>query len=68
METDLAFLLRICAREGYAVTATGGPLGVYDEQQLESVTPSVPLTPQEVSPAYDFEEGTVLPPAAPVVY
>lgn len=68
METDLAFLVRICAREGYAVKATGGQLVVYDEQRLESVTPSVTLAPQDVSPGYGFEDGTGLLSEATVVY
>ena len=68
MEPDLAFLVRVCEREGYAVKATGGQLVVYNERKLEAVTPSATLTLQDVAPGYGFEDGTGLLSAATVAY
>lgn len=68
METDLAFLVRVCARESYAVKATGDQLVVYSEKQMESVAPSITLTAQDVEPGYTFGDGTSLLSSSTVSY
>lgn len=68
METDLVFLVRVCAREGYAVKATGGQLVVYSEKQMEAITPSITLTVQDVEPGYAFGDGTGLLNSSTVSY
>ena len=59
-ETDMAFLARICMREGYAVKVTGKTLVVYSEQAMEATPPTASVFKEQVAPAFDFYAGTGL--------
>ena len=53
-ETDMAFLARICLREGYAVKVTGETLVVFSEQALENAAPQATVDVTQTAPERDF--------------
>lgn len=59
-ETDMAFLARICLREGYAVKITGGNLVVYSEKALETASPQASVDIKSTRPERNFHAGTGL--------
>lgn len=67
-ETDLAFLARVCAREGYAVKVTGGALVVYNEKNMENQPPQKTITPNDVTPGFTFGRGVGMLQQVEVVY
>ena len=67
-ETDMAFLARVCLREGYAVKVTDGSLVVYSEKQMEAQTPQATVDKTQVAPGFDFDAGTGLLSSAEVRY
>lgn len=60
VETDMAFLARVCLREGYAVKVTDDSLVVYSEKALESVEPQETVDKVQTSPESDFSAGVGL--------
>lgn len=58
-ETDITFLTRICALEGYNVKVYGGKLVVFSEFVLKSASSSGTITPTDVT-AYTFDNGEEL--------
>lgn len=56
-ESDIAFLSKICLREGYAVKVSGGGLIVYAEKQMEAQTPALTIARADVQPGYLFYRG-----------
>ena len=67
-ETDMAFLARVCLREGYAVKVTDGSLVVYSEKQMEAQTPQAAVDKTQTAPGFDFDAGTGLLSSAEVRY
>lgn len=67
-ETDMAFLARVCLREGYAVKVTDGSLVVYAEKQMEAQSPQATVDKVQVAPGFDFDTGTGLLSSAEVRY
>ena len=57
-EPDIAFLSRICLREGYAVKVSGGGLIVYAEKRMEAQPPALTIARADVRPGYLFYRGT----------
>ncbi len=57
-ESDLAFLNRVCCREGYVLKVTDGSIVLYDEKQLEA-SPATELDLQNVGEDYLFTRQTV---------
>lgn len=68
METDMAFLSRVCLREGYAVKVTNGNLVVFSEKALENTTPQATVDKIQVSPDHDFSAGVGLLSSSQVRY
>lgn len=57
-ESDIAFLSRICLREGYAVKVSGESLIVYGERQMEAQPPALTVERADVQPGYLFFRGS----------
>lgn len=57
-ETDLAFLDRICKREGYSIKCDNGQLILFSERALESEARAVTINQSEVEPNYFFKRST----------
>ena len=53
-ETGLEFLVKICKREGYSVKICDGALILFSEKEMESVTTSAQITPDDVYAGYEF--------------
>lgn len=56
-ESDFAFLMRVCKREGYAVKVTNKTLIVFSEKYMENQTSGMTINKKEVAPAYTFKNG-----------
>ena len=67
-ETDMAFLSRVCLREGYAVKVTGEALVVFSEQTLENAAPQATVDKAETAPAHQFQAGVGLLSSSQVRY
>lgn len=67
-ETDMAFLARVCLREGYAVKVTDGALVVFSEQALESASPQATVDRTQTAPEQDFQAGVGLLSSSQVRY
>lgn len=67
-ETDMAFLARVCLREGYAVKVTDGALVVFSEQALENAAPQATVDKVDTAPESDFSAGTGLLSSSQVRY
>lgn len=59
-ETDMAFLARVCLREGYAVKVTDEALVVFSEQALENAAPQATVDKVDTAPESDFSAGVGL--------
>ena len=67
-ETDMAFLARICQREGYAVKVTDDHLVVFSELALENAAPQATVDKVETAPGHDFSAGVGLLSSSQVRY
>ena len=67
-ETDMAFLARICLREGYAAKVTGETLVVFSEQALENAAPQATVDVTQTAPERDFQAGVGLLSSSQVRY
>ncbi len=67
-ESDLAFLSRICMREGYAIKVSAKTLIVYNEREMERATPTITIREKDAKPGYDFSQGVGLLSSARVIY
>ena len=59
-ETDMAFLARVCQREGYGVKVTDGKLVVFSEKSLENAAPQATVDKIQTAPEHDFSAGVGL--------
>lgn len=59
-ESDFAFLMRVCKREGYAVKVTNKTLIVFSEKYMENQTSGMTINKKEVAPTYSFKNGVNL--------
>jgi phage protein D len=53
-QSDISFLNSLCIREGYCCKITNGMIIVFSEKYMESLVPSITITPDDVSPDYEF--------------
>lgn len=60
VETDMAFLARVCQREGYGVKVTDGKLVVFSEKELENAVPQATVDKLLTAPEHDFSAGVGL--------
>ena len=67
-ETDMAFLSRVCLREGYAVKVTNGNLVVFSEKEMENSTPQATVDKLQTAPEHDFSAGVGLLSSSQVRY
>lgn len=67
-ETDMAFLARVCQREGCAVKVTNASLVVFSERALENALPQATVDKVDVAPESDFSAGTGLLSSSQVRY
>lgn len=67
-ETDMAFLARVCLREGYAVKVTDDSLIVYAERELENAAPQATVDKVDTAPESDFSAGVGLLSSSQVRY
>ena len=64
----MAFLARVCLREGYAVKVTDGTLVVFSEQALENAAPQATVDRTQTAPEQDFQAGVGLLSSSQVRY
>lgn len=59
-ENDIAFLNRMCTREGYQLKVTNGELVIYSEKEFEKTKPKIIITPDMLHGKQQFHEASRL--------
>lgn len=59
-ENDIAFLNRMCTREGYQLKVTNGELVIYSEKEFEKTEPKIKITPDMLHGKQQFHEASRL--------